>query len=111
MTTDAESAAICATKPVCRTLCWHGTGTLHRCLQIQDISPVLSGGTDQASKCAGNANSGALDACSAAQVCAHGLQGMAFVAGVILMYLPEEPAFRVLCQLLDGPGTLTNNAN
>ena len=26
---------------------------------------------------------------------------MAFVAGVILMYLPEEPAFRVLCQLLD----------
>lgn len=29
---------------------------------------------------------------------------MAFVAGVILMYLPEEPAFRVLCQLLDGPG-------
>lgn len=28
-------------------------------------------------------------------------QGMAFVAGVILMYLPEEPAFRVLCQLLD----------
>lgn len=32
------------------------------------------------------------------------LQGMAFVAGVILMYLPEEPAFRVLCQLLDGSG-------
>ncbi|KAL3137366.1 regulation of vesicle fusion [Trebouxia sp. C0010 RCD-2024] len=31
-------------------------------------------------------------------------QGMAFVAGVILMYLPEEPAFRVLCQLLDGTG-------
>ncbi|KAA6417907.1 MAG: GTPase activator NB4S EVI5 [Trebouxia sp. A1-2] len=31
-------------------------------------------------------------------------QGMAFVAGVILMYLPEEPAFRVLCQLLDGAG-------
>ncbi len=29
---------------------------------------------------------------------------MAFVAGVILMYLPEEPAFRVLCQLLDGAG-------
>ena len=34
------------------------------------------------------------------------LQGMAFVAGVILMYLPEEPAFRVLCQLLDGSGQL-----
>ena len=32
------------------------------------------------------------------------VQGMAFVAGVILMYLPEEPAFRVLCQLLDGSG-------
>ena len=32
---------------------------------------------------------------------------MAFVAGVILMYLPEEPAFRVLCQLLDGSGQLT----
>lgn len=32
------------------------------------------------------------------------MQGMAFVAGVILMYLPEEPAFRVLCQLLDGTG-------
>lgn len=31
-------------------------------------------------------------------------QGMAFVAGVILMYLPEEPAFRVLCQLLDEGG-------
>ena len=29
---------------------------------------------------------------------------MAFVAGVILMYLPEEPAFRVLCQLLDEGG-------
>lgn len=35
------------------------------------------------------------------------VQGMAFVAGVILMYLPEEPAFRVLCQLLDGSGQLT----
>ena len=34
------------------------------------------------------------------------VQGMAFVAGVILMYLPEEPAFRVLCQLLDGSGQL-----
>ena len=33
-----------------------------------------------------------------------GTQGMAFVAGVILMYLPEEPAFRVLCQLLDDSG-------
>lgn len=32
------------------------------------------------------------------------MQGMAFVAGVILMYLPEEPAFRVLCQLLDESG-------
>ena len=32
------------------------------------------------------------------------VQGMAFVAGVILMYLPEEPAFRVLCQLLDEGG-------
>lgn len=30
-------------------------------------------------------------------------QGMAFVAGVILMYLPEEPAFSVLTQLM-GPG-------
>ena len=36
------------------------------------------------------------------------VQGMAFVAGVILMYLPEEPAFRVLCQLLDGSGQLAN---
>ncbi len=30
-------------------------------------------------------------------------QGMAFVAGVVLMYLPEEPAFRVLVRLM-GPG-------
>ena len=30
-------------------------------------------------------------------------QGMAFVAGVILMYLPEEPAFSVLTRLM-GPG-------
>ena len=29
---------------------------------------------------------------------------MAFVAVVVLMYLPEEPAFRVLCQLLDETG-------
>ena len=28
---------------------------------------------------------------------------MAFVAGVILMYLPEEPAFSVLTRLM-GPG-------
>ena len=27
-------------------------------------------------------------------------QGMAFVAGVILMYLPEEPAFRMLMTLM-----------
>lgn len=27
-------------------------------------------------------------------------QGMAFVAGVILMYLPEEPAFRMLMSLM-----------
>ncbi|CAD7696907.1 unnamed protein product [Ostreobium quekettii] len=32
-------------------------------------------------------------------------QGMAFVAGVILLYLPEEPAFRLFCRLMqqDGP--------
>lgn len=30
-------------------------------------------------------------------------QGMAFVAGIILMYLPEEPAFSVLTGLM-GPG-------
>lgn len=30
-------------------------------------------------------------------------QGMAFVAGVVLMYLPEEPAFQVLTRLM-GPG-------
>jgi hypothetical protein len=30
-------------------------------------------------------------------------QGMAFVAGVVLMYLPEEPAFCVLGRLM-GPG-------
>jgi hypothetical protein len=28
---------------------------------------------------------------------------MAFVAGVVLMYLPEEPAFQVLTRLM-GPG-------
>eukprot|EP00884_Botryococcus_braunii_P004172 jgi/Botrbrau1/13756/Bobra.0056s0013.2 len=28
-------------------------------------------------------------------------QGMAFVAGVLLMYLPEEPAFKGLCRLMD----------
>lgn len=26
---------------------------------------------------------------------------MAFVAGVLLMYLPEEPAFKGLCRLMD----------
>lgn len=31
-------------------------------------------------------------------------QGMAFVAGIILMYLPEEPAFRMLARLLDERG-------
>ena len=31
-------------------------------------------------------------------------QGMAFVAGIILMYLPEEPAFRMLSRLLDERG-------
>ena len=31
-------------------------------------------------------------------------QGMAFVAGIILMYLPEEPAFRMLARLLDARG-------
>jgi len=32
-------------------------------------------------------------------------QGMAFVAGVLLMYLPEEPAFQAFCDLMssDGP--------
>jgi Rab-GTPase-TBC domain len=30
-------------------------------------------------------------------------QGMAFVAGVLLMYLPEEPAFKGLCRLMDSP--------
>lgn len=25
-------------------------------------------------------------------------QGMAFVAGLLLMYLPEEPAFRLFCR-------------
>lgn len=29
---------------------------------------------------------------------------MAFVAGIILMYLPEEPAFRMLARLLDERG-------
>ena len=32
-------------------------------------------------------------------------QGMAFVAGVILMYLPEEPAFRMLMSLMAESGT------
>ncbi len=31
-------------------------------------------------------------------------QGMAFVAGIVLMYLPEEPAFRMLARLLDERG-------
>ena len=31
-------------------------------------------------------------------------QGMAFVAGVILMYLPEEPAFRMLMLLMAETG-------
>ena len=31
-------------------------------------------------------------------------QGMAFVAGVILMYLPEEPAFRMLMSLMAETG-------
>ncbi|KAL6756220.1 rab-GTPase-TBC domain-containing protein [Haematococcus lacustris] len=31
-------------------------------------------------------------------------QGMAFAAGVLLMYLPEEPTFRVFCRLMDGDG-------
>lgn len=31
-------------------------------------------------------------------------QGMAFVAGVVLMYLPEEPAFRMLVRLMDESG-------
>lgn len=31
-------------------------------------------------------------------------QGMGFVAGVMLMYLPEEPAFRMLTRLLDERG-------
>ncbi|KAJ9505748.1 hypothetical protein QJQ45_029249 [Haematococcus lacustris] len=29
---------------------------------------------------------------------------MAFAAGVLLMYLPEEPTFRVFCRLMDGDG-------
>ena len=31
-------------------------------------------------------------------------QGMAFVTGVILMYVPEEPAFRLLTRLMDERG-------
>eukprot|EP00873_Tetraselmis_striata_P025428 jgi/Tetstr1/445692/TSEL_003495.t1 len=31
-------------------------------------------------------------------------QGMAFVAGVLLMYLPEEPAFQAFCSLMDSTG-------
>ena len=31
-------------------------------------------------------------------------QGMAFVAGLLLFYLPEEPAFQVLCRLLAASG-------
>lgn len=31
-------------------------------------------------------------------------QGMAFVTGVILMYVPEEPAFRLLTRLMDENG-------
>ncbi|GAX84229.1 hypothetical protein CEUSTIGMA_g11652.t1 [Chlamydomonas eustigma] len=31
-------------------------------------------------------------------------QGMAFVAGILLMYLPEEPAFRLFCRLMDPEG-------
>lgn len=31
-------------------------------------------------------------------------QGMGFVAGVMLMYLPEEPSFRMLTTLLDERG-------
>ncbi|PNW80386.1 hypothetical protein CHLRE_07g315350v5 [Chlamydomonas reinhardtii] len=31
-------------------------------------------------------------------------QGMAFMAGVLLMYVPEEMAFRLFCRLMDGEG-------
>ncbi|KAK9818215.1 hypothetical protein WJX72_008962 [[Myrmecia] bisecta] len=31
-------------------------------------------------------------------------QGMAFVAGIILMYVPEEPSFRTLARLMDSQG-------
>ena len=31
-------------------------------------------------------------------------QGMAFVAGCILMYVPEEAAFRLLARLMGDPG-------
>uniref|UniRef100_A0A7S0RLM3 Rab-GAP TBC domain-containing protein n=1 Tax=Chlamydomonas leiostraca TaxID=1034604 RepID=A0A7S0RLM3_9CHLO len=31
-------------------------------------------------------------------------QGMAFAAGVMLMYLPEEPAFRLYCRMMDPDG-------
>ncbi|KAG1657940.1 hypothetical protein FOA52_000971 [Chlamydomonas sp. UWO 241] len=31
-------------------------------------------------------------------------QGMAFAAGIILMYLPQEPAFRLFCRLMDPAG-------
>mmetsp|Transcript_8975 Transcript_8975/g.19213 ORF Transcript_8975/g.19213 Transcript_8975/m.19213 type:complete len:756 (+) Transcript_8975:92-2359(+) len=31
-------------------------------------------------------------------------QGMAFAAGVLLMYLPDEPSFRLFCKLMDPEG-------
>ena len=31
-------------------------------------------------------------------------QGMAFIAGIMLMYVPEEPAFRLLARLMDEKG-------
>lgn len=31
-------------------------------------------------------------------------QGMAFVAGLLLMYVPEEPAFRIACRLMSVKG-------
>lgn len=31
-------------------------------------------------------------------------QGMAFIAGLMLMYLPEEPSFQLFCRLLDAEG-------
>ena len=69
----------------------------HSRLQVGDFRSIWLSGLLFARHTISVILSGPLD-CVLAQV--NYCQGMAFVAGVILMYLPEEPAFRMLMALM-----------